>query len=379
MIGAGAIAAVHIDAYLALSDECQITKICDIYVEKAQKLICEKGLHAEAVSSMEDVMQDPSIHAVSICLPPSLHSGIAVQALKYGKHVLVEKPMASSLEECDAMIKAAESSGCILSVVCQNRFKTPMQKVKQMIEERAAGAILHTAVNSLWWRGGSYYDLWWRGTWESECGGCMTSHAVHHIDLMQWMVGMPTRVTAVLSNVAHYNSECEDIGIAILEYPGMLAQITSSLITHGEEQEMIFQGETGRLSIPWKTAAEKALENGFPEHDEQKRAALEQRYQELPELSEEGHTAQVKNFLEAIQGKAPIQIDGHEGRKSIEIIMAIYKSASSGQSVLLPIQEEDPFYRKETMIVSMPRFFQKTKSVENFETDQITLGRNVGA
>ena len=146
---------------------------------------------------------------VSVCLPPSAHCEAAIHALNHGCHVLVEKPMASSLEECDKMIRAAGENNRLLSVVCQNRFKTPMERVHRMLEEGTGGRVTHAIVNSLWWRGENYYDLWWRGTWESECGGSFTSHSVHHIDLLQWMMGMPESVMACMRNVGHHNSELE--------------------------------------------------------------------------------------------------------------------------------------------------------------------------
>lgn len=378
IVGAGAIATIHIDAFQAFPARCEVRAICDLFVEKAQQLIDENGLSARAYSEISVALAQPDIDIISICLPPSMHAPIALAALKAGKHVLVEKPMACSLEECDTMIAAAQESGRVLSVVCQNRYKTPYFKTKQLIDQGIAGDIKQTIVNSLWWRGGNYYDLWWRGTWEKECGGCMTSHAVHHLDLLQWMVGMPARITAVIGNVAHDNSECEDVGMAILEYPGMFAQVTASLVNHGEEQELVFQGDKGRISVPWKTASQKALPNGFPEANTPEADRIQRAYDDLPALSVEGHPAQIQNFLKAIDGEEPLMADGQEGRKTIELIMGIYKAAALRQTVTLPLLPEDPFYRKDTMTAQMPRFFEKKKSVENFAPTKITLGRDVG-
>ena len=379
IIGAGAIAAVHVDAFSKYPERCEIKAICDLYPEKAQALIDEHGLkNATAYKSYEEALTREDIHAVSICLPPNVHAEIGVAALKAGKHVLMEKPMAPSLEECDQIIKAAEEAGKLVSVVAQNRYKTPHTKLKQLLENGTAGRPLHMMVNSLWWRGGNYYDIWWRGKWDTEGGGCVTSHAVHHLDLMQWLIGMPKRVTAVIGNVAHTNSELEDMGVAIFEYDNMIAQLTTSLAFHGEEQEIIVQTDKGRLSAPWKIAAEKAMPNGFPEENKEALHSLQAGYEALPDLEIEGHPAQVLNFLQAINGEASLMIDGVQGRQTMELIMAIYKSAATGLGVNLPLQADDPFYRSETMTAQMPRFFEKTHSVENFETSKITLGRDVG-
>lgn len=378
IMGAGAIAATHIQAYQQFPDLCQITAICDLFVDKAQKLADEHKLAASVYQTLDEALSQADFDAVSICLPPDAHCETAVTSLNAGKHVLCEKPMAASLEECDRMISAAQANGKLLSIVCQNRFKTPMQKVKALIDQQTAGRVLFAAVNSLWWRGANYYDIWWRGTWEKECGGSMTSHAVHHLDLLQWMLGMPKRITSVIANVGHDNSECEDVGMAILEYDDKIAQLTASLVSHGEAQDMTFQCEKGRLSIPWDPAVNKALGNGFPEADQQALESLQEAYANLAELSLENHPAQILNFLRAIQGEETLLIDGNAGRNTIELIMAIYRSAALRQPVMLPLTPDDPFYRKPSMNAIMPRFHEKTRSVDNFSTSKITFSRDVG-
>ena len=379
IIGSGAIANSHADAFLEFPDRCEVRAVCDLYVDKAQSLIDKKGMkNARAYKDIDEVLSQKGIDAISICLPPASHADITVKALNAGKHVLVEKPMATSLAECDAMIAAAEKSGKVPSPVAQNRFKTPNARVKTMLKEGAAGKVLFAAVNSLWWRGSNYHDIWWRGTWDNECGGCVTGHAVHHIDLLLWMLGKPERVTAIITNVGHDNSECEDLGLAILEYPGMMAQLTVSLVNHDELQELVFQSEKGRLSIPWATAANKPLPNGFPQEDTGVKEALQKRYDSIPAIEREGHPAQVANFLDAIEGRDKLAITGMDGRNAIELIIAIYKSSLTRQAVALPIGMDDPFYTREGMTKAMPRFNKKTRNIENFPTTEITLGRNLG-
>lgn len=379
IIGAGDIAEVHVDSYKLFSDLCQVKAVVDIYQEKAEEIIHRKGLeHASAYQSMEDALQAQKIDLVSICLPPSMHTDSAVWALNAGCHVLVEKPMGNSLEECDRMLKAAEKNGKLLSVVCQNRFKTPMQRVRRLIEEETAGKVKHAMINSLWWRGEHYYDLWWRGTWEKEGGGCFTSQTVHHIDLLIWMLGMPDAVTAVMRNVAHHNSEVEDVGTAIFEYPDLLAHMVSSIVDHGEEQEMIFQTERAKLNIPWNPKADYALPNGYRAENVEFEQSLNEQYYSMPELELEGHPAHIRNVLRAILGEEKLLTGGEEGRKTIELITAIYKASVLKQRVTLPIAEDDDFYTKEGLQSRMPRFYQKTVSVENFKKTGISLGRDVG-
>lgn len=379
IIGAGAIAEVHIQSFLQYREQCEVRAVCDFFIEKAQGLIETYQLPAVMFKDYRDLLEQDNIDAVSICLPPSMHADATIDALNAGKHVICEKPMAGSLEECDNMIKAANKNNKLLSVVAQNRYKTPNQKVKRLLEEGVIGRVLFATVNSLWWRGENYYDIWWRGTWEKESGGCLINHAVHHIDLLQWMLGMPESVNAIISNVGHFNSECEDLAIAVLRYPKMVAQLTASIVTHNEEQELIFEGEKASISVPWQVSASKALANGFPEPDDETRDAIQNIYDELPELDVEGHPAQIGNFLNAISGKEALLIDGEQGRKTIELITAIYKSACRNSMVELPIQPDDVFYCKGGIVQTMPRFYEKSKSIDNFAPSKpISLGRDVG-
>jgi predicted dehydrogenase len=284
--------------------------------------------------------------------------------------------MAPSLEECDAILAAAARSGARLSVVSQNRFQTTMFRLRQVLASGLAGRILHAAVNSYWWRGQNYYDLWWRGTWEKEGGGCTLNHAVHHVDLLLWMMGMPQSVSARFANLSHDNSETEDFSTAVLSYQtGALAQLTASLVHHGEEQEMIFQCQKARVSFPWKLCASTPLENGFPQKDCKTEQLIQQAYDSTQPLLQEGHPGQIGNMLDAIQLGSPLLVDGAAGRNTLELIMGIYKSAQSGTETAFPIQSTDPFYRTETMLPLLPRFHQKTRSTDNFLTSDISLGR----
>ncbi|GAB4221691.1 MAG: Gfo/Idh/MocA family oxidoreductase [Spirochaetales bacterium] len=379
ILGTGGIATTHIKAYKTFSDRVKVAALCDLYPEKAEALAEQEGLEAEIYKEYRDVMNRSDIDLVSICLPPSVHAETTIAALQSGKHVLVEKPMAPSLAECDAMIEAAEKAGKLLSVVAQNRYKIPTMKLKRLIESGKLGRVLYTMVNSFWWRGQSYYDLWWRGTWEQEGGGCTLNHAVHHIDLLRWFLGMPEEVVSVITNVNHTNSEVEDLSAALMKYPkGELAQLTASLVCHGEEQEMVFHTEKARVSVPFRVRVSKPMENGFALDDPDTEKEVARWYEEIPSITYEGHEGQIKNVLDAIEGKGSLLIDGKEGRATLELIMGIYKAAVTRQPVRFPLQPDDPFYRKETMIARMPRFFEKSKSVENFSTSTITLGRDVG-
>ncbi|PZE20012.1 Gfo/Idh/MocA family protein [Paenibacillus xerothermodurans] len=376
VVGTGGISQAHLEAYSFFPERCKVVCICDIYPEKAAALKEKFKLDCDIVGEASAVADRDDIDLVSICTPPYTHAELSIEFLRSGKHVLVEKPMASSLSECDQMIAAAEQANKILSVVGQNRFRDPIMKLKQLLDAGAVGKVLHAQVESHWWRGHVYYDLWWRGTWEKEGGGCTLNHAVHHIDMLQWMMGMPDTVQAVMSNTAHDNAEVEDLSIAILSYAnGALAQITSSVVHHGEEQQVIFQAEKARVSAPWKVYASLSKENGFPERNAVLEAEIEALYGQLPEVPYSGHTGQIDNVLTAVENATlNVLVDGHQGRNTLELITAIYLAASTGQKVQLPLQPDNPFYTREGIMANAPHFYEKKSSVTGFAKNDITLG-----
>ncbi|WP_405153898.1 Gfo/Idh/MocA family protein [Paenibacillus sp. FSL K6-0108] len=378
IIGAGAISAAHITAYLAFPERCEIVAVVDMFTEKAQKRINEYGLEgAQAFTDYHELL-DQNIDLVSVCTPPYTHAPITCDFLDAGTHVLVEKPMASSLEEADMMLEAAQKSGKLLSVVAQNRFTTPMMKLKDVLDSKLVGPIVHVQVDSFWWRGHNYYDLWWRGTWEKEGGGCTLNHAVHHIDAMLWMMGPPVELQAMMANTAHDNAEVEDISMAMLRFQeGALGMITSSVVHHGEEQQLIFQGKEARVSVPWKIVASKARNNGFPEPNSDLEQQIQKIADELPDVIHVGHAGQVENVLNAIETGSPLLVDGMSGRNTLELIVGIYKSASTGEKVTFPLEAEDAYYTREGIMQHAVHFYEKKTAVENFEDVDITLGRNL--
>ena len=374
IIGAGAISSAHIEGYLRFPERCRIVAISDLYVDKALGRIEQYGLDARAVEDYRELLRE-EIDLVSICTPPYTHAALAEEFMEAGSHVLVEKPMASSLEECDRMIEAQRRTGKTMSVVAQNRFRTPMMKLKAVLESGLMGKIGHVQVDSFWWRGHCYYDLWWRGTWEKEGGGPTLNHAVHHIDALLWMMGSPAEVQAFMGNVSHDNAEVEDISVAMLRYgSGSLGQVTSSVVHHGEEQQLIFQGEKARVSVPWKVKASNSRPNGFPEPNRELEERLQTLYDGLPEIEHEGHAGQIDNVLTAIETGAPVLIDGESGRRTLEFITAVYASASTGGLVKLPLDPQNKFYTRAGMQENATHFYEKKTSVDNFAPQEITIG-----
>lgn len=383
IIGTGNISHNHIQGYLKFVDRCQIVALVDIYPEKAEEKKKYYSLtQAKIYSSHHEILNDDNIDIFDICTPPYVHAAISIDALNAGKHVLCEKPMAASLQECDAMIAAAQASGKTLSIIAQNRFTDAFWRLKKVLESDQIGKVCHAQVDSFWWRGHSYYDLWWRGTWEKEGGGCTLNHAVHHIDAIQWMLGFPKEVVAMTTNVSHDNAEVEDLSAAIFKYDsGALTQLTASVVHHGEDQKIVIQGEKARISAPWDKFASIAAPNGFPikERETALEDHLEDSYQSIPKLTWTLHTGQIDNFLSALDSGTPPLVDGQQGKRSLELIAAIYKSAITRSIVTLPICTTDPYYQTGGFTALAPHFYEKSGSVENFANEEeIPLGKDMG-
>lgn len=379
IIGTGSISQVHIEGYLALKDRCKIVALVDIYPDKAREKAKKYNLlDVEIFDDHKKILDRKDIDLIDICTPPYVHAEIAINSLNAGKNVISEKPMAASLEECDKMIETAKKNDKVLSIIAQNRFRNEFMNLKKTLDSGLAGDIVHAQVDSFWWRGQAYYDLWWRGTWKKEGGGCTLNHAVHHVDMICWMMGMPEEVQAMMSNTSHDNAEVEDISIALLKYKsGALGQITSSVVHHGEEQQVILQGKKARISAPFKVTASSQLENGFPVEDKETEKEITNFYNGLTPLKYIGHLAQIDNVLNALETGENIFIGGQDGRNTIELITSIYKASITKQPVKLPIQREDEFYTVEGLQKNAPHFYEKGKSIENFNNENISLGRDI--
>jgi predicted dehydrogenase len=369
IVGTGNISAAHLRSYQQFTDRCRVTALCDIEPDKAEARRTEFGLpDAQVYDDVEKMLAAQQFDVVSVTTPPSAHAPVAIAALRAGANVLVEKPMAPSLEECDAMIAAAEAAGKTLGAVAQNRFRDDMATLKAAVDSGLLGDISHVKVDSLWSRAVSYYDLWWRGTWESEGGGCTLNHAIHHLDLTLWLLGRPKAVTAVLANTKHDNAEVEDLSVAILQYERALAEVTSSTVHHGEEQSIVVQGQLARVSQPWKVIADTHHASGFISgSDEERVAQLEAVAAGHVALEHTGHPGQIADFLDAVANGRQPAITGADGRNSVELVTAIYESGIEHRTVEFPLPADDPYYRSGTLTARAPHFYEKSNSVRSLD------------
>ena len=365
VIGTGNISHAHIGAYLMFPDRVRIAALVDIIPGKAQRVKEQYGLDCDVYESHRDILGREDIQLADICTPPYVHASIAIDCLRSGKNVVCEKPMAASLEECDAMLRARDESGKLLSIIAQNRFRKPIRDLKALLDSGIAGKVRHAQIDSFWFRGHSYYDLWWRGTWEKEGGGCTLNHAVHHIDMLGWMMGLPQRVTSVLANTGHDNAEVEDLSVSVMEYPGALATVTASVVHHGEEQQLVFQCEKAKLAAPYDCFASQPQPNGFPlkQPDPDFEKEVQNYLETLPPIPYELHPGQLENVLTALENHQPPAITGEDGRRTIELITAIYEAGALHQPVSLPLDASDPFYTVAGIQAHVPHFYEKSASV----------------
>lgn len=375
LVGAGSICRTHVDAFEGQNGRAKVVGIVSLDLSMADKVIEEKKLDARAYLDYKEAIEKENPDIISVITPPGAHKEVVLYALNAGKHVVVEKPMAPSLADCDEMIECAKKNGKILSVVAQSRFMDANYKTKKLLESGICGKLLYTQVNSFWYRGNSYYSLAWRGTWASEGGGCTLIHAIHHVDLLHWFTGMPKTVHAVIGNLAHDNSEEEDISMAIFQYEdGSMSQMTSTLVCHGQKQELLMVGEKASIAVPTEFQADVPLENGFPQTNAELLKELKKAYDAIPGLEYQEHAGVVNDLLNAIdEGRTNVLLDGEQGRRTMELVMAIYKSAATGKPVALPLAKDDVFYTKEGLVANMPHFHEKTVFVEKFEKDDIVL------
>ena len=382
IVGTGSIANMHMEGLLTFQDRCKIVALCDIYPEKARAMKEKYNLTCEIFDNHRDMLASGiSIDLVHVCTPPYVHCEIAVDSMDAGCHVIVEKPMATCLEECDRMLEAEKRNGVTMACIAQNRFRNSVYKLKKIVDSGLAGKICLAQVESAWWRGHCYYDLWWRGTWEKEGGGPTLNHAVHHIDMLNWIEGeLPDIVIAMLTNVMHDNAEVEDLSLACLHYKdGSIAEITSSVVHHGEEQKILLQCADARISAPWKVEAEISQQNGFPkpEGNVLLKEKLEKYYREIPDLKYEGHTGEIDDVLTALENGSLPMITGMDGRRTVEVITAIYLAGFKQTAVQLPIQKTDDGYTFDGILKNAIHFYEKKVSVENFAEEAITVGTMV--
>ena len=288
----------------------------------------------------EEMLEKAPIDAVIISTPHYLHYPMALDAIRAGKHTLVDKPMAINLKEADEMINEAEKRGVKLGVTLQSRFDPTIRKVKDAAEEGKLGQLILGEAIVKWFRTQEYYDKsHWRGRWATEGGGALINQAIHTIDLLLWIMGPPKYLWAQIDTVAH-NIEVEDIAVATIRFEnGALGVVQGSTATypglptrleiHGTKGTAIIEGEVLKR---WSVLGEEEVIM------EKSKEGLKSWAR--PELvPATNHAALIKDFAEAVLNDREPFVNGVEGRRSLELIMAIYESSRSRSVINFPLSD----------------------------------------
>lgn len=356
LVGVGKVTDLHASALVNLP-ESSFTAVCGRSREKTEIYAAKYGI--KAYTDVSAMVSSEKIDVVIICTPHPNHREPTIAALEAGAHVLIEKPLASSLEDCDAMIEASKRCGKQIGIICQRRWYLPARRVKQAIDEGKIGKPVFATVNMLGWRDKEYYESDpWRGSWGAEGGGVLVNQAPHQLDLLQWYMGEIDECYGIWSNLNHPYIEVEDTANAILKFKnGGVANIIVSnsqkpgiyckVHVHGENGAsvgvqtdggaMFVAGMSTILEPPvidlWTVPGEEEMFHRWVKEESDF-------FNGLPNQMEYFHERNIEDFLKAImEGRKPL-ITGEDGRVTVEIFTAIYRSTRDGKPVKWPLKPE---------------------------------------
>lgn len=336
IIGCGRISKNHLESIKAIPG-ARLVAVADINLELVKN--ASEKYDCNGYSSYHELLADNAVQIVNICTESGLHAQIAIDAMKAGKHVLVEKPMAMSLVEADMMIATAKEMNVKLGVVHQNRFNNAIVKLRTALEADKFGDLTHSSAVVRWNRNDEYYSQApWRGTWAQD-GGCLMNQSIHNIDLLQWMMG-PVESLFAYTATNMRKIEGEDVGAIVLKFKnGALGIIeaTTTIYPNNLEETLNIFGSTGTVCIGG-IAVNKIEAWRFSGDDEG--TVLAGQDQEPPNVYGFGHADIIKDFMDALtEGREPA-ISGEEGRKALEIILGIYHSVKYKKEITFPLKEE---------------------------------------
>ena len=356
VIGAGKVGHFHAHAYIA-SPYSEFSGVCDASPERAKAFSDQYGVKAYA--TIEDMAKD-GIQAVSICTPHPIHREAAVRAARAGMHVIIEKPLASSLEDCDAIIAAAKETGVTGATICQRRYFAPCLRIRKAIDEGKIGKPILGQINMFGWRSMEYYASDpWRGTWDGEGGGVLVNQAPHQLDLLLWYMGEIDELYGAWATLNHPELEVDDTALALIRFKsGALGSIIvsnsvnpalygkvhifgsngASVGVQTDGGQMFIAGMSSITEPPvldlWSVPGEEGKLEQYVEEDSKYFLGLEN-------STEYFHLLEINDFLSSIQaGKQPL-ITLEDGRRTVELFTAIYRSNRDRKPVKFPLVPEN--------------------------------------
>ncbi|MDZ4748325.1 MAG: Gfo/Idh/MocA family oxidoreductase [Saprospiraceae bacterium] len=330
LIGYGKIGERHVEHIIA-HPEAQLHSIFDVKADRLN-LFRNKYRGIQTYDSLKGILNEPAIDIITICTPNSTHADLAIAAMKAGKHVLVEKPMAISKVDCEGMIHIALKTGKSLFVVKQNRFNPPVQAVKKLVDEKKLGKILSVSVNCYWNRNQWYYKSSdWKGK-KAFDGGTLFTQFSHFIDVIYYLLGDLQILHAQMANVSHKGMiEFEDTGIVSFllkdsHAPGVLHYTTSAFQKNMEGSITIFaEHATIKIGGKYLNIIEYQATDGFDITD-LPAGAVSNHYGDY-EGSMSNHDKVIDNVIQSLNGKVEIMTNAYDGLKTVEIIENIYQVA----------------------------------------------------
>jgi len=347
IIGCGVIGPTHAKAISGLPD-ARLVAVADVIDEQAQQLADRYG--ATPYANVQEMLDSEQLDVVNICTPSGLHGVLACQAMRSGRHVIVEKPMEISHEAIEQMLRVQQESGVKMAVISQHRFDPATRHVYELVQQRALGRLVLGSAQIPWWRSQKYYDSGaWRGTWALDGGGVLMNQGIHSIDLLQWLMGPVRTVYAYTDTLAH-RMETEDVAVAVLRfangglgtlagttgaYPGMGARIEvygdrgSAVVADDHLASLHLWTEDDEVSPYGTTAAQRA--QSVVDQADMPSAARDPAAIDIA-----SHAAQIADMMQAILEDRPPLVDGEAGRRPVEIILGVYESARTHQEVTLP-------------------------------------------
>lgn len=312
----------------------RLVAVCDIVESKASAI--GGRFNVPVYSDMHEMMRSEQVDVVVVLTESGLHAKHVIELAPYGKHVVVEKPMALKLDDADAMIQACDKFGVRLFVVKQNRFNVPVMKAREALEAGRFGKLVLGTVRVRWCRPQSYYDQdLWRGTWALD-GGVLSNQASHHVDLLEWMMGDVESVYAK-ATTALAKIEAEDTAVVVLKFAnGALGVVEATTAARPTDLEgsLSVLGEGGTVEIGGFAVNEMKVWR-FTQPHEGDQDVLSQYSVNPPNVYGFGHQAYYEHVVECISEKKQHLVDGLVGRKSLELINAIYESVETGLEVKL--------------------------------------------
>ena len=335
LVGCGRISKNHIEALKQHADRAEWVAVCDTHSESLVRAAADTG--APGYSSLDDLLANSRPDLVVLATPSGLHPQQAIRVAQAGCHVLSEKPMATKWDEGVAMVRACRDAGVKLFVVKQNRLNATLQLVKRAVDQGRFGRLAMVNVNVFWTRPQAYYDAApWRGRWDMD-GGAFMNQASHYVDMVDWLVGPVDNVHAYTATLGR-NIEAEDTGVMSLRLrSGALASINVTMLTHNKnfEGSITLLGERGTVRVGGVAVNQiEHWEFDTPHEDD---ALAQQASYGVESVYGPGHPLYYDNVIRTLRGEAQAQVDGYEGLRSLEVLIAAYRSARDGVRVGLPL------------------------------------------